>query len=117
MKPISKRNDIEEILSSFDGIKRAEAPAFFFERIQAKLTSEGAPYFGKIKRTFPSPGLAIKIIPFVILLDFAGFQLQEKKDIVTTQYDDSGLSSENDLDEALFYAGLETADAFDLEYY
>jgi len=61
----NKRNNrIEEMLSSLDGCKRAEAPDFFYTRLRAKMLAR---HEGGKKGISPNNGLHWKLKPVYIL--------------------------------------------------
>ena len=59
-------NQIEDILSSLDGIKRAEAPAFFYTRLKARMEKEAGPETSRPWLLRPVFALAALLIVLLI---------------------------------------------------
>ena len=59
----------EEILKSFEGIKRAEPSPFLYTRIQAKMDREETSIFASFLRLVASPTIALGITFLFLLIN------------------------------------------------
>jgi len=62
------QKEIEKTLNSLDGIQRAEAPAFFFTRVQARLekrSQSNSPVFFLVKR----PALLVAVLTVFVVMN------------------------------------------------
>lgn len=66
---IQKDNQIEEILSSLDGVKRAPAPDFFYTRLKAKMEKGLETAVAKKRVLYPVYALATVVA--VVLINAA----------------------------------------------
>lgn len=109
-----RATNIEEILSSLDGIKRAEAPPFLYTRIQERLTSQRKSIFENLNILTSKPVRAITFLLLILLLD--GLALQstlsmpgKSEDSAENSFvDESGITAEEflgttDFEEILIY--------------
>ncbi len=69
-----KTNNIEAILSSLDGIRRAEAPPFLYTRIQASLNSSRQGILENLKNLIFKPVIAISFLFLILFMDIMVYQ-------------------------------------------
>lgn len=63
---MEKDKKLEDILNSLDGVRRAEAPVFFYTRLKARMERELEPFLPVSKRRYPAFALAAVIAVMLI---------------------------------------------------
>jgi len=59
-----KQDRIEQILNAWDGAKKAEAPAFFYTRLKARMEKVAAPV---VKSWLPKPSFFVaSLVLFIV---------------------------------------------------
>ena len=71
-------NNIGEILNSFDGIKRAEAPAFLYTKIRARLTRQRSSGIENTTNLISNPVVVFSLLLLILLIDSAVLQFRLK---------------------------------------
>jgi hypothetical protein len=61
--------EIEDVLSSLDGIQRAKAPAFFYTRLRGRMERELESAGGPIVRLLTKPVLALTLAAVILVLN------------------------------------------------
>lgn len=107
---LAKVNNIEEILSSLDGIKRAEVPAFLYGKITARLNSSENSLFEKFSKLISRPAIVISFLFIFLFMDGVVFQSFLKSMPEKSENSSEEFSTSDNLDEMLFY------DVSDSEY-
>lgn len=87
---MKKDHQIEDILNSLDGVKRAPAPDFFYTRLKAKMEKGFEPAVTRKRVLYPAYALATVVA--VVLVNAA---IMFSRNTSTTK--DPGLTSEADL--------------------
>ena len=80
--------EIEDILNSIDGIVRADAPPFFYTRLQARMQKQDEPSFvTRILGMFVQPIFAVATLSLFAVLNLATLNtlLKQKKEIPQSQ--------------------------------
>ncbi|WP_448699165.1 hypothetical protein ACFGVR_19600 [Mucilaginibacter sp. AW1-3] len=63
-------NKIEAVLNSLDGISRAEAPPFFYARLEAKLHQRKTSMFdGLLQQMLNRPAIAVSVLTVFLVLN------------------------------------------------
>ena len=87
MEQINKHDAaIEAILDSLQGISRAEAPPFFYTRLQNRLQRQKhAPIMGQVLGVFVRPVFALGTLAFFVLLNMFAITLivRSKKQVAS----------------------------------
>ncbi|WEK35686.1 MAG: hypothetical protein P0Y53_24635 [Candidatus Pseudobacter hemicellulosilyticus] len=61
---------IEEVLNSLDGLQRAQAPAFFYTRLRARMDNElENARSGLLGRLLTRPALSLSLAAIIVLLN------------------------------------------------
>ena len=84
----SKDEEIDEILNSLDGINKAEAPPFFYTRLQSKMQSRPATSKMALMLSFlGQPAFALASLSLFVLLNVYAITstVSTKKQVATTQ--------------------------------
>ncbi|MBV9989158.1 MAG: hypothetical protein JO301_15875 [Chitinophagaceae bacterium] len=105
MKPGNATQDlIEETLQSLDGISRAEAPAFFYTRLQARLDKQQEP--GASWWWFGKPAFSFATLALLLVLNVAALTRYLKKSDQPVQQTTGiqGFAKEYDLDAVSLYS-------------
>jgi hypothetical protein len=97
-----KENKVEEILGSFDGMKRAKAPPFLYEKIKAKLSASQNSLLDKINSFVSRPVIAITIVSVILFLDIMVFESNVEHTSDKSENTNYGISTENNFEEILF---------------
>jgi hypothetical protein len=96
--------NIENILTSLDGIRRAEAPPFLYAKIQAKLRrSKEYNFLEKIGFFFSRPIIAISFLLLIFFIDGLAFYSSIIKPSAKSEKIDENLVASDSADETLFY--------------
>jgi hypothetical protein len=66
---LDSAGNIEAILNSLDGVKRAEAPPFIYTRIQSRLNSTTNSVFETITKLFTKPVTIVSFLFLVLFMD------------------------------------------------
>jgi len=83
-----KEQEIENILNSIEGIARAEAPPFFYTRLQARMQKqEESSLVNRFLGLFVQPVFAVATLSLFIVLNLATLNsvLKEKKEMPKSQ--------------------------------
>lgn len=98
-----KAYNIDAILSSLDGIKRAEAPPFLYTRIQARLHSSRRGIFENLRNLISKPVIAISFLFLILFMDIIVYQ--SALNILPEESETSAedIFATNDYEEMLFY--------------
>lgn len=85
-----KQNRVEEVLNAWDSVKRAEAPAFFYTRLRARMldgeTAEETP-----KSWIFRPVFVVASLVLVIIIN-AFIYFQNDNSTISSSYDESAQS-------------------------
>ncbi|SRR6266700_1420557 len=79
-------NKIEEVLGSLDHVQKAEAPAFFYTRLIARMEQENA--VGPVTRLLGKPALALTLAAVILVVNATAI-LEMWKDNRSTSSSDS----------------------------
>lgn len=73
----STQTAVDDFMESMEGIERAEMPAFFYTRLQARLETAGAARkFGRNR--FAKPVLSLVTLSLLVILNIAAIRYFEK---------------------------------------
>jgi hypothetical protein len=61
--------EIDEVLSSLEGIQRAKAPAFFYTRLRGRMERELENTGGPLVRLLTRPALALSLAAIILILN------------------------------------------------
>lgn len=61
--------EIDEILGSLDGTRRAKAPAFFYTRLRGRMERELENTGGPLVRLLTKPALALSLAAVILILN------------------------------------------------
>lgn len=98
-----KRNNIEAILNSLDGVKRAEAPLFLYGRINARLNSSKQSIFEKFSNLISRPVIGFPFLFLVLLMNGIVFQSNLKSAPAKSENTSEALFTGDNFEEILFY--------------
>ncbi len=72
-------NDIDKILHSLDGIKRAEANPYMHTRIMARLEKEEASFWARSGRFITRPVVAVSCLLVVLVVNYVAIHRAKKE--------------------------------------
>ena len=84
-----KQDRIEQILNAWDGAKRAEAPAFFYTRLKAKMERSEQP----VKSWLLKPAFVIAALAAVIIINAFIFFQDGNNTITPSSYGEETIQS------------------------
>lgn len=78
--------EIDEVLSSLEGIQRAKAPAFFYTRLRGRMERELEYTGGPIVRLLAKPALALSLAAIILVLNATTImKMWEQEKVVTNE--------------------------------
>ena len=83
----NKQNRVEQILNAWDGTKRAEAPAFFYTRLKARMLAQQNGE--KAKKSFLLKPAFVFAGIFIVLIINAFIYFQNDNSTINSSYDES----------------------------
>ena len=98
---MEQHKEIENILNSLDGIKKASPGDFFFTRVQARLQKEEISLWGRIATFMAKPSVAMATLGLICLLNAAAFFYQQESDPASTMADQLEQSGNDDYNTTL----------------
>ncbi|MEO6316925.1 MAG: hypothetical protein ABIU63_11685 [Chitinophagaceae bacterium] len=81
---MEKRNEIDQLLNSLDGMHRASAGDFFFTRLQARLAREELNGWARVTAFITKPRVALVTLGLILLLNVAALLYQQKSSMFST---------------------------------
>ena len=97
-----KANDIEIILGSLDGIKRAEAPPFLYGKFQTKLSSPKNSILDRTEHFITRPVISVSIMFLILLMDGIVFRSTFNHMSDPSGKSADGISIKDNFDEMMF---------------
>ncbi len=91
------------MLSSLDGIKRAEAPPFLYTRIHASLSSPRRGMFENLNNLISKPTIAISFLFLILFMDIIVYQSSFKMIPEEPETTAEDFFATGDFEEMLFY--------------
>ena len=86
----SKQERVEQILSAWDGAKKAEAPSFFYTRLKARMEKEtGEP----VKSWLLKPAFVVATLVLVILINAFIYFQPSTSSTITSSDDETSIQS------------------------
>ena len=86
----SKQERIEQILSAWDGAKRAEAPSFFYTRLRARMEKESA---SPVKSWLLKPAFVVAMLVVVIIINVFIYFQPATPSTITASDDEASIQS------------------------
>ena len=83
----NKQNRIEQILNAYDGAKRAEVPAFFYTRLEARMLAQNS-VEQPVKSWLLKPAFVVVSLVLVLIIN-AFIYFQKDSATINTSYEDS----------------------------
>ncbi len=65
----NRKHNVDEILAGLDGVRRAEAPGFFYTRLKARMLAEKQPVAVKSNNWLLRPAFVLGALAAIILLN------------------------------------------------
>ena len=98
---MEKNKEIENILNSLDGIRKASPGHFFYTRVQARLQKEEISFWGRITAFLSKPRVALATLFLICLLNAAALLYQQRAFSATSMADQIEQSGNDDYNTTL----------------
>jgi hypothetical protein len=93
---------VENILESFDGIKRADPPPFFYEKIRNRLNTPKGNFLDKMDFFFARPAMTLSLTFLILALNLIVLQLDVINTSRLSENTDNSVSTTHDFELLIF---------------